>query len=137
MPQSSTMTTVENIKKKTKVMEPSSREKKKPSRDSSSWGTSALVSVLPKLTSDSTAQAPKTDPSKEHNKSNGKQQVKSNKRKKGNSNHIKPTPKLMRHIIQAIMQFQMIEEGDRLLLGLSGGKDSLSLLHCRELFFHL
>ena len=24
----------------------------------------------------------------------------------------------------------MIEEGDRLLLGLSGGKDSLSLLHC-------
>ena len=26
--------------------------------------------------------------------------------------------------------FDMIKEGDRLLLGLSGGKDSMSLLHC-------
>ena len=134
--QSTTMTNVETVTKKPKVMAPSSREKKKPSRDSSSWGTSAPVSVLPKipLTSDSTPQAPKTDPSKEHTKSNGKQAVKSNKRKKGNSNHIRPTPKLMRYIIQAIMQFEMIEEGDRLLLGLSGGKDSLSLLHCRKLY---
>ena len=28
------------------------------------------------------------------------------------------------------MQWKMISEGDRLLLGLSGGKDSLTLLHC-------
>ncbi len=31
---------------------------------------------------------------------------------------------------QAMIQWDMIQEGDRLLLGLSGGKDSLSLLHC-------
>lgn len=29
-----------------------------------------------------------------------------------------------------MIQWDMIQEGDRLLLGLSGGKDSLSLLHC-------
>ncbi|RHY14008.1 hypothetical protein DYB25_001414 [Aphanomyces astaci] len=42
-----------------------------------------------------------------------------------------PTPpkKLMRLVGQAMMQWQMIEDGDRLLLGVSGGKDSLSLLH--------
>jgi tRNA(Ile)-lysidine synthase TilS/MesJ len=43
---------------------------------------------------------------------------------------IKPPPKLMRYITQAMIQWNMVEEGDRLLLGLSGGKDSLSLLHC-------
>lgn len=37
--------------------------------------------------------------------------------------------KLMRAVGQAVMQWGMIEEGDRLLLGVSGGKDSLSLLH--------
>ncbi len=36
----------------------------------------------------------------------------------------------MRYITQAVFQWNMLEEGDRLLLGLSGGKDSLSLLHC-------
>jgi selenocysteine lyase/cysteine desulfurase/tRNA(Ile)-lysidine synthase TilS/MesJ len=42
-----------------------------------------------------------------------------------------PTPpkKLMRWVGQAVMQWDMIEDGDRLLLGVSGGKDSLSLLH--------
>jgi len=44
--------------------------------------------------------------------------------------HEKPPPKIMRLATQAIMQWEMIKEGDRLLLGLSGGKDSLSLLHC-------
>ncbi|MEN8169427.1 MAG: ATP-binding protein [Pseudomonadota bacterium] len=39
-------------------------------------------------------------------------------------------PKLMmRPIGRAIADFQMIREGDRVLLGLSGGKDSLTLLH--------
>lgn len=44
----------------------------------------------------------------------------------------KPTaiPKKMSKLVgQAIHQFDMIREGDRLLLGLSGGKDSLTLLH--------
>lgn len=41
----------------------------------------------------------------------------------------KPPPKLMKLCIQAVYQWEMIQDGDRLLLGLSGGKDSLSLLH--------
>lgn len=36
----------------------------------------------------------------------------------------------MRVLSKAMIQWEMINEGDRLLLGLSGGKDSLSLLHC-------
>jgi hypothetical protein len=43
---------------------------------------------------------------------------------------VRPPAKLMRNINQAIIQWDMIQNGDRLLLGLSGGKDSLSLLHC-------
>ncbi|EEC43307.1 predicted protein, partial [Phaeodactylum tricornutum CCAP 1055/1] len=50
--------------------------------------------------------------------------------KREKSKHIKPPPKMMRLVTQAVMQWEMLEEGDRLLLGLSGGKDSLSLLHC-------
>ncbi|ETW02336.1 hypothetical protein H310_05873 [Aphanomyces invadans] len=40
-----------------------------------------------------------------------------------------PPKKMMRLVGQAMMQWQMIQDGDRLLLGVSGGKDSLSLLH--------
>ena len=42
---------------------------------------------------------------------------------------IKMPKTLMRPIGQAITEFEMIKEGDRVLLGLSGGKDSLTLLH--------
>jgi tRNA(Ile)-lysidine synthase TilS/MesJ len=42
---------------------------------------------------------------------------------------IKPPAKMMRLVMQAILQWKMIKHGDFLLLGLSG-KDSLSLLHC-------
>ena len=45
------------------------------------------------------------------------------------SKHIKPPAKLMRIVTQALVQWDMLQDGDRLLLGLSGGKDSLSLLH--------
>jgi tRNA(Ile)-lysidine synthase TilS/MesJ len=41
---------------------------------------------------------------------------------------ITPPKALMRPIGRAIVQHQMIQEGDRVLLGLSGGKDSLALL---------
>jgi tRNA(Ile)-lysidine synthase TilS/MesJ len=37
--------------------------------------------------------------------------------------------KIMKVVGQAVKDWKMIEEGDRLLLGLSGGKDSLCLLH--------
>jgi len=53
----------------------------------------------------------------------------SNKQRK-NKGKIKPPPKLMRYMTQAMIQWDMLKDGDRLLLGLSGGKDSLSLLHC-------
>lgn len=42
---------------------------------------------------------------------------------------VKPPKSLLRPAGRAIADYHMIREGDRLLLGLSGGKDSLSLLH--------
>jgi len=40
-----------------------------------------------------------------------------------------PIKKIMAPVKRAVMEFGMIKDGDRLLLGLSGGKDSLTLLH--------
>jgi tRNA(Ile)-lysidine synthase TilS/MesJ len=42
---------------------------------------------------------------------------------------VKPPKSLLRYVGRAIADYKMIRDGDRLLLGLSGGKDSLSLLH--------
>jgi tRNA(Ile)-lysidine synthase TilS/MesJ len=41
----------------------------------------------------------------------------------------KPPKSILRQVGRAIADFDMIREGDRVLLGVSGGKDSLSLLH--------
>jgi tRNA(Ile)-lysidine synthase TilS/MesJ len=41
----------------------------------------------------------------------------------------KPPKSLLRHVGRAIVDYGMIRDGDRILLGVSGGKDSLSLLH--------
>jgi len=41
---------------------------------------------------------------------------------------IKPPKSLLRQVGRAIVDFDMIRDGDRVLLGVSGGKDSLSLL---------
>lgn len=43
-------------------------------------------------------------------------------------NYVKPSKSLMRKVGRAIADYQMIRAGDRILLGVSGGKDSLSLL---------
>jgi len=46
----------------------------------------------------------------------------------------KPPPKMVKLITKAIVEWDMIKPGDRLCVGLSGGKDSLAMLHClREL----
>ncbi len=45
------------------------------------------------------------------------------------SEFIPPPKTLLRQAGRALIDFGMIREGDRVLLGLSGGKDSLSLLH--------
>ncbi len=50
------------------------------------------------------------------------------------SEFIKPPKTLLRQTGRALMDFSMIREGDRVLLGLSGGKDSLSLLHILKHF---
>jgi len=42
---------------------------------------------------------------------------------------IIPPKSLLRPVGRAIADFDMIREGDRILVGVSGGKDSLSLLH--------
>lgn len=64
--------------------------------------------------------------------------------KKTEAKYLRPPKRLMRHVGRAIADFTMINEGDRILLGVSGGKDSLSLLlilhHLRQyapVKFHL
>lgn len=44
------------------------------------------------------------------------------------THYTKPPKSLLRKVGKAITDFDMIREGDRILLGVSGGKDSLSLL---------
>jgi tRNA 2-thiocytidine biosynthesis protein TtcA len=44
-------------------------------------------------------------------------------------NHTTPPKSLLRHVGRAIADYDMIRSDDRILLGLSGGKDSLTLLH--------
>lgn len=43
--------------------------------------------------------------------------------------HTTPPKKLLRYAGKAIADFSLIKEGDRILVAVSGGKDSLSLVH--------
>lgn len=92
-------------------------QRKKPQRGSSAWGSTAPIPINVKLKS-----------SVENAVTSGPNATSTKKNKRGL--HVKPPAKIMRYITQAIFQWNMLEDGDRLLLGLSGGKDSLSLLHC-------
>lgn len=94
-------------------------EKKKPSRGSESWGKGHFLQPKPCFAAGNVSSA----------KPNEVGEAGPSKRAKQKHRHVRPPPKMMRHITQAVMQWNMLEEGDRLLLGLSGGKDSLSLLH--------
>ena len=98
-------------------------QKKKPPRDSSTWGQGSFVPVKPAasdaLSQPSTANAVPA---------NGDAQPEEEGKKK-RFKHIKPPPRLIRQVTQAMIQWDMLEDGDRLLLGLSGGKDSMILLH--------
>jgi len=100
-----TKQSIPSIEELTNVPVVEKREKKKPSRDSTNWGQGVKMSLQPQEEGSSNVS-----------------------RRKG-SRHVKPPPKLMRLVTQGLIHWDMIEEGDRLLLGLSGGKDSLSLLH--------
>ena len=124
------------------------RERKKPSRDSSQWGRSARSHIAPAVAATesvaaggdaisgserggakqngSTSQNGSAKPQKPPEEED---ESKMSNKKRKNKGRIKPPPKMMRFITQAMIQWDMVQEGDRLLLGLSGGKDSLSLLH--------
>ena len=106
---------------------------KKPPRDNSTWGQSNILDPVITMCSTKIEEERKecSDDAQvdlKNNASGVTLNVCPARRKKGVG--IKPPPKLMRMITQAIIQWNMIEEGDRLLLGLSGGKDSMTLLHC-------
>ena len=51
------------------------------------------------------------------------------KRSLGNTEILKIPKSIIKPVGKAVTEFEMIQEGDHILLGLSGGKDSLSLLH--------
>eukprot|EP00546_Thalassionema_frauenfeldii_P005942 CAMPEP_0178914740 /NCGR_PEP_ID=MMETSP0786-20121207/11609_1 /TAXON_ID=186022 /ORGANISM="Thalassionema frauenfeldii, Strain CCMP 1798" /LENGTH=465 /DNA_ID=CAMNT_0020587713 /DNA_START=33 /DNA_END=1430 /DNA_ORIENTATION=- len=100
----------------------STAEKKKAIRSSTEWGTGTPTILNnnnnnKKKSNGTTTTATTSD--------NGNKK----KKKKSKYSHEKPPPKMMRLLYQAIHCFDMLSNGDRLLLGLSGGKDSLSLLH--------
>jgi hypothetical protein len=93
---------------------------KRPQRDSSMWGKGQAQPIEPKITT-----YMKQDDGDEKEEKDDVDVESKPKR----FMHVKPPPKLMKLVTNALIQWDMIEDGDRLLLGLSGGKDSLSLLH--------
>lgn len=105
----------------------STKQQKKAPRDSTSWGHVASIADEKKER--------KQEPIKELTKcQNTKTLIQEDQllsaKKVKKFRRVKPPSKIMRAATQAIIQWDMIQNGDKLLLGLSGGKDSLALLHC-------
>jgi len=96
--------------------------KKKAQRDQSTWGQGRASDVA-------TVSKPANISEEEASSKVAKEKELSAGKKK-RMKHIRPPAKLMRSVTQAVFQWEMIQDGDKLLLGLSGGKDSMSLLHC-------
>jgi selenocysteine lyase/cysteine desulfurase/tRNA(Ile)-lysidine synthase TilS/MesJ len=92
---------------------------KKSSRTSETWGLCTDTRNL-RVSANATDESNLSHPTVPPNTASSTKRFK----------HVQPPPKLMRTVTQAVVQWDMIQDGDRLLLGLSGGKDSLSLLHC-------
>ena len=106
------------------------REKKKPSRDSSQWGQYSMpITTPPPCVHESPSMPARTHTALSTVEASSRIATTMSNKSMKNKGKIKPPPKLMRYVTQAMIQWDMIQEGDRLLLGLSGGKDSLSLLH--------
>lgn len=112
----SASTSVSGDVKTSPIVNPNTNALKKAARGEEVWGQRHLSSDPPVLASE--------------DKANGTAPCPPKPRKRKRFLHTQPPPKLMKLATQAIMQWNMIQAGDRLLLGLSGGKDSLSLLHC-------
>jgi len=127
------------------------REKKKPSRDSSQWGQPSAPHIAPSDPSSAPGSSPTitngnasksdtagstvVDATNEVSEEGARKVSPAaansmSKKSKKNKGMIKPPQKMMRFMTRAMIEWDMIKEGDRLLLGLSGGKDSLTLLHC-------
>lgn len=108
-------------------------QKKKPPRDCSMWGHGNKFNPVNSTNAHGVEDEKKESSEDVHlNQNNAiwKPSTNGSKGKGKRGKGIKPPVKLMRMITQAMVQWNMIEEGDRLLLGLSGGKDSMTLLHC-------
>ena len=61
----------------------------------------------------------------------------SNGEKRKKRKPVHPPKVLMRKVGDAIEEFEMIKNGDRVIVGLSGGKDSMTLLHALLQYRHI
>eukprot|EP01095_Lingulamoeba_sp_RSL-Kostka_P017249 TRINITY_DN8856_c2_g1_i1.p1 TRINITY_DN8856_c2_g1~~TRINITY_DN8856_c2_g1_i1.p1 ORF type:complete len:1221 (+),score=453.67 TRINITY_DN8856_c2_g1_i1:204-3866(+) len=67
--------------------------------------------------------------SNNNNNNNNNDNDNKKKKKRGGWRFYCPPKKLLKTALSGVVKFDMIKDGDRILVCLSGGKDSLSLLH--------